>query len=193
METTGVPNHDLAADQSFSLTDQTPNLTISLTFVDPRQTGAIKVTKTRKHAADGPGDHPHAGVSFTVNGVTKQTDANGVACFDGLTFGSYTVHETVPTGYHVDGNDKSVTVDNSASCSDTTYIGETVSFHNTPLTDVTVSVNSQVDGGTSSTITCTNSGNNTVASGSTGANGDGSTTASNLEPGTYTCTVVIDP
>ena len=32
------------------------------------------------------GTGPHAGVSFTVNGVTKQTDANGKACFDGLTF-----------------------------------------------------------------------------------------------------------
>jgi len=187
VETTGVPNHDLAPDQSFSLTAQTPNLTISLTFVDPRQPGAIKVTKTRKHAADGPGDHPHAGVSITINGVTKTTDANGEACFDGLDFGDYTVHETVPTGYHVDANDQSVTVDNTASCSDATYVGETVTFHNTPLTDITVSVNSQIDGGTSSTIDCV------VASGSTGANGDGSVTASDLEPGTYVCTVVIDP
>jgi uncharacterized surface anchored protein len=132
-------------------------------------------------------------VSFTVNGVTKQTDANGIACFDGLTFGSYTVHETVPAGYHVDGNDKPVTVDNSAACSDDPYGGESVSFHNTPLTDITASVNSQVDGGTSSTIVCKDAADNTVASGSTGANGDGSATAPDLEPGTYTCTVVVDP
>jgi hypothetical protein len=192
VETTGVPNHDLAADQSFSLTQNTPNLTISLTFVDPRQPGAIKVTKTYKHAADGPGDHPQAGVSFTVNGVTKQTDANGEACFDGLEFGDYTVHETVPAGYQGEG-DKTVTVDNTATCSDATYVGETVSFHNTPLTNLTVSVDSQVDGGTSSTIVCKAADNSTVASGSTDANGDGSATASDLEPGTYTCTVVIDP
>jgi len=192
VETTGVPNHDLAADQSLSLTQNTPNLTISLTFVDPRQPGAIKVTKTRKHAADGPGDHPQAGVSFTVNGVTKQTDANGVACFDGLQFGTYTVHETTPAGYHGEA-DKQVTVDNTATCSAGTYVGETVSFHNTPLTDITVSVNSQVDGGTSSTIVCKAADNSTVASGSTGANGDGSATGSNLEPGTYTCTIVVDP
>jgi uncharacterized surface anchored protein len=186
VETTGVPNHDLAPDQSFSLTSSTPNLTISLTFVDPRQPGAIKITKTRKHAADGTGDHPHAGVTFTVDGTTVVTDANGVACVDGLDFGTYTVHETVPAGYHVDGNDKQVTVDNSATCAGTPYAGETVSFHNTPLTNITVSVDSQVDGGTSSTI----SG---CVSASTGANGDGSGTANNLEPGTYTCTVVIDP
>jgi hypothetical protein len=173
--------------------DVSPNEVVTCTFTNTLQTGAIKVTKTRKHAADGPGDHPQSGVSFTVNGVTKQTNANGVACFDGLTFGNYTVHETVPAGYHVDGNDKSVTVDNMAGCGDATYVGENVSFHNTPLTDITVSVDSQVAGGTSSTISCKASDNSTVASGSTDAGGDGSTTASDLVPDTYTCTVVVDP
>jgi Prealbumin-like fold domain len=170
-----------------------PDATVTCIYTNQLQTGAIQVTKTRKHAADGPGDHPHAGVNFTVNGVTKQTDANGVACFDGLVFATYTVHETVPAGYHVDANDKQVTVNNTATCADNPYVGETVSFHNTPLTNITASVDSQVDGGTSSTILCTDSNGNTVASGSTGANGDGSATASDLEPGTYTCTVVVDP
>jgi len=188
VETTGVPNHDLAADQAVHLDQNTPNLTVSLTFVDPRQPGAIKVTKTRKHAADGPGDHPHAGVSFTVNGVTKATDANGVACFDGLVFGSYTVHETVPAGYAGEA-DKSVLVDNTATCAGSPYAGEVVTFHNTPLTNLSVTIDSQVDGGTASTVSCTPDG----PSGSTGANGDGSFTDMNLQPGTYTCIVVIDP
>src|SRR5262249_54066259 len=65
--------------------------TVTCTFTNTLQQGAIKVTKTRKHAADGPGDHPQSGVDFTVNGVTHTTNANGVACFDGLNFGSYTV------------------------------------------------------------------------------------------------------
>jgi hypothetical protein len=160
---------------------------VTCVYVNKLNQGAILVTKTRKHAADGAGDHPHAGVSFTVNGVTKQTDANGVACFDGLPFGAYTVHETVPAGYAVDANDKQVTVDNSAKCSDDPFGGETVSFHNTPLTNLTVSVDSQVDGGTASTIDCV------LDSASTGPNGDGSLTLSDLAPGTYTCTVVIDP
>jgi hypothetical protein len=156
--------------------------------------GAIKVTKTRKHAADGPGSHPQAGVSFTVNGVTQTTDANGETCFGNLQFGTYSVTETVPTGYVADGlTTKSVTVDNVASCTATPYNGETVSFGNTPLTNLSVSVDSQVNGGTASTITCTGPGGGTVASGSTDANGDGSASASNLTPGTYTCTVVIDP
>jgi hypothetical protein len=163
--------------------------TVTCVYINNQQLGAIKVTKTRKHAADGPGDHPHAGVTFTVNGVDKVTDANGEACFDGLNFGTYTVHETVPAGYHVDANDQQVTVDNNASCSDTTYVGETVSFHNTPLTDITITVNSQVDGGTASTIDCGDVGDPV----STGANGDGSKSKTDLEPGTYVCTVVVDP
>jgi hypothetical protein len=166
---------------------------VDCTYTNRLRQGAILVTKTRKHAADGTGPHPHAGVDFTVNGVTKATDANGQACFDGLPFGdsgtSYTVHETVPAGYHVDANDKSVTVDNNAKCSDVPYVGETVSFHNTPLTDIGVTVNSQVDGGTASTVSCTPAG----PSGSTDANGDFSQTTTDLEPGTYTCTIVVDP
>ncbi len=180
---------------SFSILDRTatinvaPSSTVTCIYTNKLQTGAIQITKTRKHAADGPGDHPHAGVTFTVDGHSAVTDANGVACIDGLLFGNYTVHETVPAGYHVDANDKSVTVDNTASCTDNPYVGETVSFHNTPLTDITVNINSQVDGGTASTVTCTPAG----PSGSTGSNGDGSFPATDLEPGTYTCTVVIDP
>src|SRR5919106_488597 len=90
VETKTPANHDTAADQHVTVN---ANEQISVTFVDPRHRGAILVTKTRKHAADGPGDHPQAGVEFTVNGVTKATDANGQACFDGLLFGDYTVHE----------------------------------------------------------------------------------------------------
>jgi prealbumin domain-containing protein len=165
-----------------------PAETVTCTFTNTLQTGAIQVTKTFKHAASGPGDHPQAGVTFTVNGVSKATDANGLACFDGLLFGTYTVHETVPAGYHGEA-DKQVTVDNTATCADNPFGGETVSFHNTPLTDLTVSVNSQIDGGTASTVTCTPAG----PSGSTNANGDFTGTTTDLEPGTYTCTIVVDP
>lgn len=171
---------------------------VTCVYQNRRQLGAILVTKTRKHAASGPGDHPHPGVNFTVNGVTKATDANGQACFDGLAFGSYDVTETVPSGYVGEGGStttvtKSVTVDNNATCTASPFNGETVSFSNIPLTNITVSVDSQVDGGTASTINCVNSAAATVASGSTGANGDGSATGSNLVPDTYTCTIVVDP
>jgi uncharacterized surface anchored protein len=188
VETVTPAGYETAADQHATVT---ADVTVELTFVDLRARGAIEVTKVRKHAADGSGDHPHAGVNFTVNGVTKATDANGKACFDNLLFDSYTVHETTPAGYAGEA-DKTVTVDNKAACADSPYVGETVTFTNTPLTNITVSVDSQIDGGTASTMVC-KEGTTTKASGSTGANGDGSITASNLPPGTYVCTVVVDP
>jgi hypothetical protein len=181
--------------------------TVTCTFHDTRETGAILITKTRKHAADGPGsDHPHQGVDFVVTGgelpaggTTVTTDANGLACLDGLVLssftgvGDYTVTETVPDGYVADHGFDIVTVDNEAACDDDPFVGEEVSYVNTPLTDLSVSVDSQVDGGTASSIDCVNSSNVSVASGSTGANGDGSASATDLEPDTYTCTIVIDP
>jgi uncharacterized surface anchored protein len=161
--------------------------------VNPRQLGAIQVTKTAKNAAAG-GVVPQEGVDFTIAGQTVTTDADGIACVDGLLFDDYDVTETVPTGYAAAGElTKSVTVDNKASCTDDPYGGETVSFVNNPLTDITVSVDSQIDGGTSSTIDCVDAADVSVGSGTTDATGDGSASATDLEPGTYTCTVVIDP
>jgi hypothetical protein len=170
-----------------SAIDLGPAETVTCTFTNTLQQGAIIVTKTRKHAADGPGPHPQSGVSFTVNGVTKQTDGNGQACFDGLNLGTYTVTETVPAGYHSADASQDVLVDSTATCAGGG--GETVSFSNTPLTNLTVSVDSQIDGGTASTIDCGDVGDPV----STGANGDGSKSKVDLEPGTYTCTIVIDP
>ena len=127
-----------------SAIDLGPSETVTRTFTNTLQLGAIKIHKDRKHAADGPGDHPHSGVAFTVNGTSVgTTDANGDLCVDGLLFGTYTVHEVTPAGYQGEA-DKSVTVDNVAFCTDIPYVGETVSFHNTPLTNLSVSVDSQV-------------------------------------------------
>jgi len=171
--------------------------TVTCTFHDARERGAILITKTRKHAADGAGDHPHANVTFTVTGgelpaggTTVVTDSNGEACLDGLLLSSfggvYTVTESVPAGYVADGDTaKTVSVTTESTCGDGNEA--TVSFSNTPLTDLTVSVNSQIDGGTASTIDCDG------VTASTGPNGDGSLSRLNLPPGTYTCVVVIDP
>jgi len=188
VETTTPAGHDTAPPQNAIISGTTP---VTLTFVDPRQTGAIQVTKLRKHAADGPGDHPQSGVSFTVNGVTKATDANGHACFDGLLAGSYSVHETTPAGYNGEA-DKTVVVNNAATCAATPYAGETVTFHNTPLSDISVSFSSQVPGGTAAQISCTGLTAD-PADGTPTAFDDTSEAFKNLEPGTYTCTVVVDP
>jgi uncharacterized surface anchored protein len=192
VETVTPSGHNSAADQYVDLSASTPNLTISLTFVNPRQRGAIKVTKLVK-VPDSVNDQPMSGVKITVDGVEKTTDANGQVCFDNLLFGSYTVTETVPTGYHAGtGQGASVTVNNPATCSDTTYVGETHTIHNIPLTDLTVSVSPQVAGSTKSRITCTNQAP-TPADGTPTAFDDTTETVVGLEPGTYTCTVDIDP
>jgi hypothetical protein len=188
VETVTPAGHETAADQHATVS---ADAQVSLTFVDPRQRGAIEVTKLRKHAADGPGDHPQSGVDFTVNGVTKTTGANGKACFDNLLFGDHTVHETVPAGYKGEA-DKTVTVNNKANCSDTPYVGETVTFHNTPLSNITVAFESQVSGGTAAQIACTGL-TATPSDGTPNAFDDDSETFKDLVPGTYNCTVVIDP
>jgi hypothetical protein len=180
---------------TFSIDSDTDQL--DCTYTNKLNQGAIEITKTRKHAADGSEDQPHAGVIFTVTGgglpadTTVTTDANGVACLDGLAFASYTVTESVPAGYVSDDEEQTVTVDNAASCGDDPFGGESLSFHNTPLTNVTVSVDSQIDGGTASTIVCDGD------TASTGPNGDGSLTVSDLLPTdpavTLTCEITVDP
>lgn len=175
--------------------------TVTCTFTNSRETGAIEITKTRKHAADGPGDHPHAGVTFTVTGgelpaggVAVVTDGDGIACLDGLVLssfvGDYTVTETVPAGYSADDGPATVSVTTEASCGD--GFEDTASFSNTPLSDLTVSVDSLVDGGTNSTIECELSDDDPDAE-SGDASGDVSITFEDLEPGTYTCVIFIDP
>jgi hypothetical protein len=164
---------------------------LDCTYTNSRRLGAIKIHKDRKHAAEGPGNHPHAGVSFTVAGgdisETVVTDANGDACVDGLPFGDYTVTESVPTGYVSDDAVKEASVAANSDCGDGNEV--LVSFVNTPLTDITITVNSQVDGGTASSINCGDAGDPVL----TDANGDGSKSKLNLPPGTYSCTVVVDP
>lgn len=181
--------------------------TVTCTFHDARERGAIKITKTRKHAADGPGDHPHAGVTFTVTGgglaapgLTAVTNAQGVACVDNLLLssfvGNYTVTETVPPGYVSDDSEQTVQVTTEDGCGDAGGEAE-VNFHNTPLTDVTVSVDSQVPGGTASTIDCVDGDGNPVDDAATGAGGDGSLGIPDLLPTypdtTLVCTIVVDP
>jgi hypothetical protein len=171
--------------------------TVTCTFHNARQRGAIDILKLRKHAADGPGDHPHAGVTFTVEGgelpiggVTVVTDANGEACVDDLVLssfvGDYTVTETLPGGYHNVGPlTQTHAVTAEATCS--TGSRPLAEFHNMPLTNIVITVHSQVDGGTASTIDC----DGTVSV--TDEHGNGGQTHNDLEPGTYTCTVVVDP
>lgn len=70
-------------------------------------------------------------------------------------------------------------------------------FVNTPLTDVTVSVDSQVDGGTASTVSCVDADGNVVVEDLSNQPGDVSVSAKDLNPAapktTLICTIVVDP
>jgi hypothetical protein len=204
-------------------------------FIAPVQTplinncGAIKVTKTGKDKTQGSGDQPLAGATFEVKdpdgnvindpggNALWTTGADGTFCVSNQTIADdYTVEEkSAPTGYAIDDAGP-VTVDvTAASTCDSG--AATASFTDTPLTDLTVTVDSQADGqgtedppladaATESSIQCTDGvddvGNspqppqpdppvdplvtaNPVTVTATGDDG--------LPPGTYTCTVVIDP
>ncbi len=192
VETVAPTGHDLASP-AYQHVTVSADTQATVTFVDPRQRGAILVHKTAKHAAATGGEKDHAGVTFTIAGQTAVTDANGNACVDGLLFGSYNAVETLPSGYHAAGDlTKSATVDNAATCEDDPFVGEELEFVNIPLTNLSVTVDSQIPGGTDSQITCTPPGAPDGAH-DTDATGDGGLTLNDLEPGTYTCVVVIDP
>jgi Prealbumin-like fold domain len=193
VETLAPTGHDLPSPPYQEVT-VVADEQVTVTFVNPRQLGAIQVTKTAKHAAAAGGEINQSGVAFTIAGTAVTTGNDGTACVGGLALGqSYDVVETVPAGYAAEGETtKSVLVDQAGTC----VAGfETVEFVNLPLTDITFSVESQIDGGTASDITCDDPNNppGNESTATTDANGDGSLTVDDLEPSTYTCTVVIDP
>jgi hypothetical protein len=176
---------------------------IAPTALNIDQCGALEITKTRKHAAGGSGAQPHAGVEFTVTGgdlpaagTKVTTNAQGKACLSGLTLATYTVTETVPSGYVSDAanntpaNSKTATVNAVGTC---TSGAATVSFSNTPLTDIEVTATSQVDGGTASQINCVNEADEDVGNSGPDFVDPATANANDLPPGTYTCTVVVDP
>jgi hypothetical protein len=169
-----------------------PDSVVTCTYVN-QGSGAILVTKTAKNHNLGTGQHPLGGATFKVNGVSKTTDpTTGQACFDGLTIGTtYTVTETsAPTGYSIDTASQNVKVTKVASCTSGTPDG--VSFTDSPLTDISANATSEVPGVTNSTIKCADSSGKTVAD--SGALADpANASAKGLVPGTYTCTITIDP
>jgi hypothetical protein len=186
-------------------------------YQNNQQQGAIKITKTSSKAAATPlaGAHfelcTNAGPYNTgpnndqnpCSVVTGASDlvtlADGTVCKDGLGFNTYYVHEkTAPSGYAIDdGSGRSVTVSHNAKCSDATYVGESITFTDTPLTDIVAKATSQVAGGTASRVTCVDSANANVGNSpdpSASTFGDpAEVDANDLLPGTYTCTIIIDP
>lgn len=168
---------------------------ITCTYINNQQLGAIKVTKESTKN----GNPPLAGATFSVTGpggfsTTLTTGADGTACVDGLTFGNYSVTETAaPTGYNLDDTTAhTVAVNVNTTCSGSPQ-GTGAAFLDTPKTDIAASATSQAAGGTASHITCVDGNGTTVGESAAGNTDPASASATGLSPGTYTCTIVIDP
>jgi hypothetical protein len=165
---------------------------ITCTYINQQQLGALKVTKTSTKGT------ALAGATFSVTGPggfsqTLTSGADGTACVDHLVFGTYHVTETgAPPGYKInDTTTHDVQVGTNTDCSGVPSVS--LSFDDTPLTDLSIESKSQVSGGTKSQITCVDASNANIGNSPSGNVEDATVSAPNLEPGTYTCTVVIDP
>jgi hypothetical protein len=178
--------------------------TVDCTYTNTLRRGAIKITKTSSK------DDSHlAGATFSITGPSSYSNSvssgsDGTVCVDGLLWGDYTVTETAaPSNYKIDDpSGHIVTVDNNAKCSDSTYVGETISFSDTPLSKIEVIFTSLAGTDvTKAQIVCVKGATTIDAVSENGDDDDTTTpvyddtdeTFTNLDPGTYTCTVVIDP
>jgi hypothetical protein len=182
---------------------------VTCVYTNKPNLGALRITKKSTKS----GNPSLNGGVFSVTGPNGAVSGspftvNGSLCLDGLTPGSYTVKEvTPPAGYKINGPDtQTASVSgNNAKCSDATFAGTAFDFLDTPLTDLSITVTSEAPGGTSSTIRCTTGAHSAFPgtdignspqgpSGTVTVNANGTTTPSTaLEPGTYTCEVVVDP
>jgi hypothetical protein len=196
-ETTVPAGYDPDPDLPYTFT-LAANQSLALAFEDVAQLGAIEISKTSSKTAASPLE----GATFSITGPNSYsnsvtTGADGTVCVDGLPFGTYSVTETdPPAGYSIDDSSAhDVTVDANSTCGD----GNEATFAatDTPLTDISASATSEASGGTQSRVTCIDAdgndvGNSPQPSASTFAD-PAQVDALALEPGTYTCTIIIDP
>lgn len=175
--------------------------TVDCTYTNTLRRGAIKISKTSTKTT-GLG---LSGATFSITGPNSYSNSvttngsGGTVCVDDLVFGTYTVTETAaPTGYAIDDTSgHTVEVDNNATCSDSTYVGETISFTDTPLADIQVRFR---DGGSKETmlvgtkISCNNATGSSSTSNTTGWDDTLTVTGVKINGEvTITCTIVIDP
>lgn len=194
-ETTVPAGYDPDPDLPLTFT-LAANESKTLSFEDVAQKGAIEITKTSSKGLN-PGLE---GAEFEITApdssvTTVNSGADGTVCVDNLAFGTYSVQETAaPTGYAIDDTTAhDVTVDTNSTCGDGSEA--TFAATDTPLTDLVVTATGEASpaGTTKSQITCVDASDTDIGD-SPSANTDPATvTANGLEPGTYTCTVVIDP
>jgi hypothetical protein len=190
LDSASCDNGDLPTAVSLAAGDD-----VTCTFTNNVDTGALVIHKTAKHAASDSGIIDHGGVTFTITNVTNGTSVetitndDGNICVEGLPVslldGDYTITETVPVGYANASPVQTYAVDSDSDCG----TASVASFVNTPLTNLSVAVDSQIDGGTASNIVCAPGGSVDTDP----VTGDGTLSLSDLLPGQYVCTVTIDP
>jgi hypothetical protein len=167
---------------------------VTCTYVNQQHLGAIKITKTSTK-----GNAPLGGATFSITGPNSYSNSvtsggDGTVCVDQLPFGDYSVKETAaPTGYKIDDTSThTVTVNANSTCGDGNEA--TFSATDTPLSKIGVSFNSKAGlGVTTATIQCTGDSSAQSLSDSGSTLAPPGRVLDNLAPGTYTCTVVIDP
>ena len=150
-------------------------------------------------------DGPDAGTDpdFTVRdnntspaGSVNDEDATvGEVCVSGLAPGTYTVNETgAPAGYGgASQSNVTATAPGGTDCASSQPAGANrAAFTNAPLGEFIINYNDLGSGETATDISCTNL-TPSPADTTPGAFDDDTETYTNLPPGTYNCTIVVDP
>jgi hypothetical protein len=168
--------------------------------------GAMAITKTSTKGNTALADatfevkDPDGNVINDPNGnAVWTTGSDGKFCVGNLPIANgYTVQEkSAPTGYKID-NTNVVTV-NVTGAGDCTSGAATASFSDTPLSEIEVKFKSLAGAGvTNASIVCEKPVGTNVAPVAENLTADPAfddtdETFTNLVPGTYTCTVVVDP
>jgi hypothetical protein len=185
--------------------------TVPLSYTDPRLQGALRILKnstkgdgtsavTNDGAVFSYEDSSEVSSNVTDNGTGDEDSTVGRVCVSGLDPGTFTVNEVSPPDGYGDASevDQEVTVVNGTNCTDNLPgAGATATFHNPPLADIQVNFRDAGSGETNvvgSTINCVEGATDLGDNDATPTTGwDKSETHLGLDPGTYVCTVVVDP
>jgi hypothetical protein len=196
------------------------NETVTVRFTNEGK-GALLIKKNSSKGT-GTSPVTVAGALFTVDGPDADTTADftvrdnnvgspagsvsdgdstiGEICVSGLALGAYTVTETTPpAGYEgaASPTNVSATVSVGTDCGSNQPSSGIAVFVNDPLAEIQVNFKDLGSGETNvagTTITCVEGAATLTPSSTTPPTGwHKSATHTNLDPGTYVCTVIIDP
>jgi uncharacterized repeat protein (TIGR01451 family) len=146
---------------------------------------------------DGPDADTTADFSVTDNSAADGDSTYGEVCVAGLAPGTYTITETrAPLGYG-SGNpafDATAAAVAGTNCgANQPAVADRAVFRNPPLADLLVRVDGQESGEIASSISCVEGATSIGSVGIPTPVDPAVLDVDDLDPGTYVCTVVIDP